>query len=237
MEVQDGFIVGIYNYCDRWCEACALTSRCRAFASMVQDDAARDPVLQPVANAPPLPVAQPKPAAWVTALIREVEELALSSEAAAVEPHPIHPRHRPIEARANAYGTHVYRWLKTEAPRNAHGPSDPMSVIVWFSHYIPGKIHRALFSLANDEPTDREWPADHDGSAKAALLAIERSHVAWLQLVERGEISRGKAEAYLRDLVFLGEELERVFPGARGFVRPGFDEPADVARLEAQERR
>jgi hypothetical protein len=20
MEVQDGFIVGVYNYCDRWCE-------------------------------------------------------------------------------------------------------------------------------------------------------------------------------------------------------------------------
>ena len=25
MEVQDGFIVGIFNYCDRWCERCPLT--------------------------------------------------------------------------------------------------------------------------------------------------------------------------------------------------------------------
>jgi hypothetical protein len=24
MEVRDGFIESIYNYCDRWCEACAL---------------------------------------------------------------------------------------------------------------------------------------------------------------------------------------------------------------------
>ena len=32
METQDGFIVGVYNYCDRWCERCLLTSRCRVFA-------------------------------------------------------------------------------------------------------------------------------------------------------------------------------------------------------------
>ena len=27
MEVRDGFIVGIFNYCGRWCERCALTHR------------------------------------------------------------------------------------------------------------------------------------------------------------------------------------------------------------------
>ena len=26
------FIPGIYNYCDRWCERCAFTSRCMNFA-------------------------------------------------------------------------------------------------------------------------------------------------------------------------------------------------------------
>lgn len=26
------FIPGIYNYCDRWCERCPMTSRCRLFA-------------------------------------------------------------------------------------------------------------------------------------------------------------------------------------------------------------
>ena len=26
------FISGIYNYCDRWCERCAFTSRCMNFA-------------------------------------------------------------------------------------------------------------------------------------------------------------------------------------------------------------
>ena len=32
MEIKDGFIVGIFNHCDRWCERCALTSHCGLFA-------------------------------------------------------------------------------------------------------------------------------------------------------------------------------------------------------------
>ena len=32
MEIRDGFIVGIFNYCDRWCETCA-GAELRAFVS------------------------------------------------------------------------------------------------------------------------------------------------------------------------------------------------------------
>ena len=32
------FIPGIYNYCDRWCEHCELTSRCLNYA-MGQEEA------------------------------------------------------------------------------------------------------------------------------------------------------------------------------------------------------
>jgi hypothetical protein len=35
--------------------------------------------------------------------------------------------------------------------------------------------------------------------------------------------------------VWLGEALERVFPTARAFVRPGFDEPDEVSTLLARE--
>ena len=27
METRDGFILGILNYCDRWCERCTLSGR------------------------------------------------------------------------------------------------------------------------------------------------------------------------------------------------------------------
>jgi hypothetical protein len=33
MAAQQKFIPGIYNYCDRWCERCTFTSRCRNYES------------------------------------------------------------------------------------------------------------------------------------------------------------------------------------------------------------
>ena len=37
------------------------------------------------------------------------------------------------------------------------------------------------------------------------------------------------------DLAWLGDALEGVFPNARAFVRPGLDEPDEVALLFARE--
>src|SRR5882672_12548767 len=47
------FIPGIYNYCDRWCERCAFTSRCMNYAvgeAMGTEGAAIDPALRDVNN-------------------------------------------------------------------------------------------------------------------------------------------------------------------------------------------
>lgn len=41
VEIRDGFIVGIYNYCDAWCARCAFTSHCRVFADLRETEAAR----------------------------------------------------------------------------------------------------------------------------------------------------------------------------------------------------
>ncbi len=61
MDVRNGFIIGIYNYCDRWCETCAFTSRCRVFADGAEMEAERDPNLKPIADAPPLAHDVPPP--------------------------------------------------------------------------------------------------------------------------------------------------------------------------------
>jgi hypothetical protein len=42
------FIPGIYNYCDRWCERCAFTSRCMTYA--LSEDEFDNPELQDINN-------------------------------------------------------------------------------------------------------------------------------------------------------------------------------------------
>jgi hypothetical protein len=243
MEVRDGFIIGIFNYCDRWCEACAFTSRCRLFADVAEIEASLDPGLKPVVEAPPLPPDLPSPPPrWMEEMLQAMNEAA-STIVPTDEDEPPAPQppqeHLAIEERAARYCMSVFGWLRAR-DYVAKDPADPLAVIGWFHTMIAAKVHRAVYGLAGDggedRRTERDWPSDHDGSAKVALLAIERSHAAWLTLVERGIVTDAEVAFFIDDLVWLGEALEGVFPKARAFVRPGFDEPDEVAMMLARER-
>jgi hypothetical protein len=126
-------------------------------------------------------------------------------------------------------------WLRRHGIDGCSDPKNPRCVLHWFHLMIPPKVHRALTGLTDDDPDLREWPADHDGSAKIALIGIDRSHAAWLQAVEQGVISHADVQPFIADLIWLGDALERVFPKARAFVRPGLDEPDEIAKLLAVE--
>src|SRR5712692_4047747 len=44
------FISGIYNYCDRWCEKCPFTARCRVYATEAADGDLDDPEVHDINN-------------------------------------------------------------------------------------------------------------------------------------------------------------------------------------------
>jgi hypothetical protein len=92
-------------------------------------------------------------------------------------------------------------------------------------------VYRALAASANEDVYAVHWPRDHDGSAKVALIAIERSRAAWITLAELGLAPVVDLERFVSDLSRLADDLDRVFPNARTFVRPGLDEPEEVAKL------
>jgi len=290
MEIRDGFIVGVYNYCDSWCDRCAFTSRCRVFADKCEMEATLDPNLEPVALAPCLPeglnglpsrlpeglnglpsrlpeglngvpsrlperlggvpskhpmdVPSPPPP-WLKELLEEMDEASrspLPDDVWVQRARRVVPERDAIDDRAEAYSRRVRAWLNTREfdlsskERRQGVPADweagdPRDVIAWFHMMIHVKAMRALHGLAEDDPADRNWPADHDGSAKVALIGIDRSHTAWLDLVEVGLASPADAASFIDDLIWLRAALERTFPNARAFVRPGFDEPDEVARL------
>jgi hypothetical protein len=240
MEVRNGFIVGISDYCERWCETCALTSWCGLFADIAAAEAALDPSLKALIEAPPLPQdVPPAPSTWVLKLIDETNESAsepLSDEECGQGRLTVAPEHAAILARGYAYCDRVSAWLQGRDGFSLNDRGDPCAVVGVFRTLIPGKIFRALAMLKRETPEEHGWPADYEGSAKVALLGVERSHVAWLHMADRGLATSAEAARFIADLVWLGEALERVFPHARAFVRPAFDEPDEVARMLEVER-
>jgi hypothetical protein len=237
VDVRNGFIVGIFNYCDRWCDACAFTSRCRLFADMAEFEASLDPGLKSLVDMPRLePLPQPPP--WLEELLQEMDEATRQpAEDGETLERSLPLEHMRIDERAHGYRERVHSWRQVVETNSANDPSDPGTVIIWFHTLIGAKVHRALHGLADDRPEDREWPPDYDGSAKVALLGIDRSHAAWLELTERGVVTGADAAPFIADLVWMRESLEGVFPDARAFVRPALDEPDEVSRLIACERR
>ena len=244
MDVRDGFIEGIYNYCDAWCQRCALTTYCRLFADSAEMDAMLDPGLRMVAEAPPLPEeVAPPPPRWLQELIDECNQAAREPAREVVDGEAatgtrqlarrLRQEHQSIQARAREYAFSVHGWLRQQEAEVDAEPLGPAAVISWFHIMVATKVYRALAGLAGCEHLDVE-SHDHVGSAKVALLGIDESHAAFLMLVERGRVPHAGVAAFIGDLVWLGESLERVFPTARAFVRPGLDEPEAVARLRAE---
>ena len=232
MQIRDGFVDGIYSYCDRWCETCAFTSWCRLFAESARGDAAEDPNMKPIVEAPPLPQdVPPEPPPWMRELLAEQKPAAVTTVGRDAPPRRDKPDcdDHALLRRARSYSLNVHRWRSAQQNLECSDPGDPRAIISWFAWMIPAKINRALSSRAYADPDDPDCPRDHDGSAKVALIGIERSHAAWLRLADEGT----SAFSFISDLVWIGEEVEREFPAARSFVRPAFDEPEAVARLRA----
>ena len=101
-----------------------------------------------------------------------------------------------------------------------------LEVIQWYLHFIYVKSHRALTEIADADDYDFELPPSersHNGTAKIALISVERSLNAWALLMD---MMPGEEDAILSILAML-QRLQRMlqaeFPEAQSFIRPGFD--------------
>jgi hypothetical protein len=83
------------------------------------------------------------------------------------------------------------------------------------------KIHAWL--VAHDCRSSDSGPND-----LLSLIGIERSH-ALLGMADSGSA----VVSLIGDLEWMTDALDRLFPNARSFIRPAFDEPEAVARLLA----
>ena len=56
---------------------------------------------------------------------------------------------------------------------------------------------------------------------------------AWRQLVAERLVTENEAAPFVATTAWLIDEIDRLIPGARAFIRPGFDEPDEVRKLSS----
>ncbi|MCP4113657.1 MAG: hypothetical protein GY749_50385 [Desulfobacteraceae bacterium] len=110
-------------------------------------------------------------------------------------------------------------------PEDEVSPKDAADVIRWYQHQIHVKLERAVTSAQDEKKSDSDdYPRGSDGSAKVALIGIDRSVSAWNEIIKHFPDYK---DDILKFIVYLGQLRKRVeneFPDARAFVRPGIDE-------------
>ncbi|MEQ8766252.1 MAG: hypothetical protein RL885_20225 [Planctomycetota bacterium] len=214
-EVSDdhSFIPGIHNYCDRWCERCTLKHRCETPLTRTRHDTcAKSDGLVTVTIAVPTP----------DALI-------------AMAPFPRQRRLLDL-AKDYAIGANVH--LEQAGPtldklrKDLPAPERPrlddaVAVLCWYSVTLFAKLGRAVGQCSPAILRKGPHVADDvDGSAKVALLGIDRSLRAWADLRRMGHRDSPGPSSFRRDLRKLRARVLAEFPNAPRFHRPGFDEPS-----------
>ncbi|MCF8083571.1 MAG: hypothetical protein K9M96_10775 [Deltaproteobacteria bacterium] len=237
-------IPGIYNYCDRWCERCPFTSRC---LNCELDEGAHLNELEADSEAFWNTIMESLETAFE--LIRDMAEEA-GIDLDHIEPVESEDDGTVVPilgSMSRHYADRVTAWMQENesllldkarhqepAPglRLVHsqpveGPvpvKEIVEVISWYQYQIHVKIKRALSSKHNE----RKWslddfPKDSDGSAKVALIGIDRSMGAWGTMA--GYFPKDKGVLKIIDsLTRLRDMTEKEFPHARAFKRPGFDD-------------
>jgi hypothetical protein len=238
------FVPGIYNYCDRWCERCPQTSHCLNFACSEEEFA--DPETRDIENE----------AFWskLSEAFRDALELLReAAEEHGIDLENLDPEesHEEFERRdamaksheicraAKVYSDLVQDWFASPANLIVTSPAldrekasleEAMEVIRWYQHFIYVKLMRAVRGELDEREEELdEYPKDSEGSAKIALIAIDRSIGAWGTIYGLDSFQNEKILRIIAYLDRLREEIETTFPGARSFARPGF-EKIDLGR-------
>ena len=102
---------------------------------------------------------------------------------------------------------------------------DCQEIIGWYLHFIHVKFMRAIMGKLEDDGWEEEngFQKDSDGSAKIALISIDRSIEAWTTLLHFVPSLEDNIITILAMLQKSKRLAEAEFPNARKFIRPGFD--------------
>lgn len=226
------YIPGIHNYCDRWCEHCNFTKKCMSFLmeqELFPDENNLNDTLDSVRDI--LEVT-------FELLEKEIEkrnippdelEQLVTDEAKSDHQATEHPLNKLadkyVELTDKKFIKHIEDirsgLIHIEHTDTAKEINNNVEIILWYFLFIKVKLQRALGNLLSQ---DEFMVDDMNGSAKVALLSIDRSIEAWQILLKHLSNMEDEILEILSVLSQLRKQSEQTFPDARNFRRPGFDD-------------
>ncbi len=249
---EGNYIPGIYNYCDRWCERCPFNKQCQnfqiqsdidfddenlnvnAFAMLIQRNL-KDAVemLEKIANETGID--------W--------EEVKKGTKSESYIPPKFSTSQKTIQSLSKQYYKKAQFWLESNEElvkekeveinrKNQIGINvekevaelnEAFSNIYYYLEFIDPKIRRAIEGL-HDEWTMSLAPIQNDatGTAKIAMIAIEKSLASWNYIRNQIPDIDDDALDILVNLSQMLEGMKKEFPNVNEFIRPGFDEMGDA---------
>jgi hypothetical protein len=246
------YIPGIYNYCDRWCERCQFTSRClnctlveAQFGDLQENDEFNEAFWQRFSEMLQNTLAMVKEMAKEKGIdIDSIDTENSCNNEATIQKKSLadlisHTSKNYAKSVDDWFNSNEYLFYEKEDEINrihlmvsqnnpvkeAANINDAIEIIRWYQYQIHVKLNRASKSASEEESIDySDFPKDSDGSAKVALIGIDRSIFAWNIL----SLYFSKQKTQIINLISLLENIKnRVeirYPCARDFVRSGFDE-------------
>lgn len=244
-----GFIPGIYNYCDRWCDRCEQKLHCMSFVmgsrleekggfsfdhEVIHEDEglwthlkgvfeSTYEVLQELAVERGIEVEDIYASENINREFwGEDFEIQLKDE-----------KNNPqIENSDIIRITLIYEDLAEKClekilianpeKKKEKRQEDAFEVVNWYVDFMQSKMRRALYAFHLGGKKEEEFE-NYNGSAKVVLLAIDRSIKAWKEIaVSEAEWER-EIGHLLVVLAQLQKDIEKQFPKAREFKRPGFE--------------
>jgi hypothetical protein len=245
------YIPGIYNYCDRWCERCPFTSKClnctlveEQFGDLKENDTINEAFWQRFSEMLHDTLSMVKEMAKEAGI--DID--AIDTDESWIDSDSIKENYLPdlISHASKNYAKSVDEWFNSndflfyekedELNRirlisSQHNPEkeaadieNATEVIRWYQYQIHVKLKRAINSASEESMDSGDFPKDSDGSAKVALVGIDRSISAWNMLLIYFAEQKEQILILIALLENIKNRVEIRFPCARDFIRPGFDE-------------
>jgi hypothetical protein len=202
------FISGIYNYCDRWCERCPFTARCMNFAMTRKysndpeaSDITNEKFWQSISDIFKATREMLEESAEELGIDLDSIDFEETSRDEGIK-DKIVKNHECCRAAKKYYEMadeffeleyipslqvvdkeYVKNAAQVPKSNGLDGPptlDEMVEIIYWYNHFIYVKLMRAVRgTLGNSAEILEGFPKDSDGSAKVALIAIDRSMAAW----------------------------------------------------------